>query len=296
MRVTIKSIFCLLLAAVVFTVVAVPCLAITDKGSITVTLEDKNKNRINGETVHVCRIAELDGTGYHPAKGFEDSGISVSGIVSNPDQAAAMTVADYVMNKGIPAMSVATENGKATFSDLELGIWLVFSDDDGKYKFNPYIVFLPYESGGKLSYEISSAPKAEDNRSDEINVYVVKKWDDKNNAEKKRPDFVTVDLMNGESVVGTVELSEANGWAHTFSGVPKDGDYSVRERAVTDYKANYSGDKTNGFIVTNTYSGGNLVQTGQLWWPVAPLFIAGIGFILFGIVSLPIKNRRKKES
>ncbi len=146
-----------------------------------------------------------------------------------------------------------------------------------------------------MNYNVTSVPKVEDNKSDEINIYVIKKWDDNHNAAKKRPDSVIIELLNGDERVDTVELNDGNGWAHTFKNLSKDGDYSVREKKVDNYKVNYSGDVVNGFIVTNTYEGEKLPQTGQLWWPIVVIAVAGVGFICLGIYELAVKKNEKKN-
>ena len=291
----LKRIFVITLTVVLLCCLAIPCFASAENGNVNITLENKSKNNINGVTVHLCQVAELNNNGYYPTTAFEGSGISVSGLINTPDESSAKSVTEYIKNNQIDVLSAVSENGKATFSNLGLGIWVVFCDEDSKYTFNPYIVFLPYESGGKLYYEVSSAPKIEDSNPNEINIYVIKKWDDKNNAAKKRPDSVKVELLNGSEVVSTAELSEFNGWSHTFTGVSKDGNYSVRENAVADYKADYSGDVTNGFVVTNTYNGEKLPQTGQYWWPIILIAVAGVGFIALGIYEVGVKKNAKKK-
>lgn len=295
MRTTIKSLLMFILTATLILSLAITCFAAAENGKITVILEDKGKNPVTGTTVNICQIAELNSMGYYPAEAFENAGISISGIVNNPDEAVAKTIAEYIKKNNVSTTSLVSEYGKAIFSDLGLGIWFVFPDENSKYTFNPYIVFLPYESSGKLYYEVSSAPKVQDSKPDEISIYVLKKWDDKNNAAKKRPDFVTIELLNRNTVVETVELSESNGWAYTFSSLPKDGNYSVREKNIADYKVSYSGDIANGFIVTNTYAGEKLPQTGQYWWPIVIIAIAGIAFVLLGIYEIGVKKNGKKK-
>ncbi len=295
MKTTLKRIFIITLTVLLLCCSAFFCFAEAEKGSISVTLEDKNKNKINDVTVYLCQVAELSNNGYYPTPEFENSGISISGLINSPDESSAKSVTDYIKNNQIKTLSAVSENSKATFSDLPLGIWVAFCDENSKYTFNPYIIFLPYESGGKLYYEVSSVPKIEDSKPNEISIYVVKKWDDKNNAAKKRPDFVNIELLNGSKVVSTAELSELNGWSHTFAGVSKDGVYSVREKAVANYKADYSGDTANGFVVTNTYNGEKLPQTGQYWWPIILIAIAGVGFIALGIYEMGVKNNAEKK-
>ena len=107
--------------------------------------------------------------------------------------------------------------------------------------------------------------------------------------------FVNIELLNGSEVVLAAKLSESNGWSHTFTGVSKDGNYSVREKTVANYNANYSGDMANGFVITNTYNGEKLPLTGQYWWPIILIAIAGAGFIALGIYEVGVKKDAKKK-
>ena len=295
MRAILKNIFITLLISALAVCLALPCLAEEQVGKITVTLEDKDKNPINDFNVNICRIAELNNTGYYPTPDFENSKISISSIINAPDEIAAKSLYDYIKANNIVALSESTKDGKAYFNNLGIGIWLVYGDADSKYSFNPYIIFLPYQSGGKLYYEVNSSPKIEEIPQNKVNLYVIKKWDDKNNAAKKRPDSITVELLNNSTVINSAELSEANGWAHTFTEVEKGGKYSVKEKSVSNYKATYSGDAENGFIITNTYAGEKLPQTGQYWWPIIVIGIAGICFIVLGVYELGVKKNATKQ-
>ena len=294
MKITLKKVFVALLTVLLIISSVMPCFAATNSGTITVTLKDKEKDNINGVTVYVSQIAKLNNNGYYPVTAFENSGISLSGIVNNPSEAVAKTVADYVVNNNVEAFSKKSKDGKLSFEDLDLGIWLVYCDKNTDYAFNPYIVFLPFKSGEKLSYEVVSAPKVDSNPT-KTNIYVFKKWEDKNNAAKKRPEKIEVELLESDKVVGSVDLGEENGWSHTFNGMEKGGKYSVREKMVPNYKANYSGDAANGFVITNTYSSEKLPQTGQLWWPIGIIAVAGICFVILGIYEIGAKKNGEKK-
>ena len=294
MRTVFKRVGVILLAVTMILGVTVPCLA-AQRGKITVLLADADPQMTNGTRVHICRIADILPDGYAPTAAFEDSGISIAGVTNSPNEATAKTLADYIKEHNAPTQSTVVENGILSFTDLDLGIWLVYGDEGNRYTFNPYLVFLPYTADNTLQYEIISTPKIDDSQSDNVSIYVMKKWDDKNNAAKKRPDSVTVELLNGGTAIASVSLSETNGWAHTFTDLPKDGTYSVRENHVSDYTAQYSGDAINGFVVTNTYAGEKLPQTGQYWWPIVLLAVTGVCFILLGIVDLRVKKYGKKK-
>lgn len=94
---------------------------------------------------------------------------------------------------------------------------------------------------------------------EKINITITKKWEDNDNKAKKRPTTITVNLKNGESIVGTVVLSESNNWTDTIKDLPlkdaqgKEIDYKVDEVSVPGYTTTIDGDKTSGFTITNTY-------------------------------------------
>ena len=294
MKTMLKRFGIILLTITMILGVTVPCLA-AQRGKITVILADADPQMTNGTRVHICRIADVRPDGYTPTAAFENSGISIAGVTNAPNEATAKTLADYVKEQAVPTQSAVIGNGMLSFSDLELGIWLVYGEEGNRYTFHPYLVFLPYTADNTLQYEIITTPKIEDSQLGNVSVYVIKRWDDGNNAAKKRPDSVTVQLLDGGKTIASASLSEANGWAHTFTDVPKGGAYSVKESPVTDYKAQYSGDAVNGFVVTNTYAGEKLPQTGQYWWPIALIAVTGVCFILLGIVDLRVKKYGKKK-
>ena len=93
------------------------------------------------------------------------------------------------------------------------------------------------------------APDAE-----EMDIPVVKIWNDDNNKDGNRPASVTVHLYADGILNETVEITEAEGWTHTFTGKPVYGadgkaiNYTVSEDAVEWYSAS-----VNGTYITNTY-------------------------------------------
>jgi len=263
--------------------------------TLTVVLQNNNSEAINGLRVNICKIADISGTDYYPSVDFENSGISIAGLVNDPSEANAKNILEYIKENSISCLSSVSKDGKSEFSKLKMGIWLVYCNNDADYTFNPYIVFLPYSQNGKLYYSLTSTPKAQPNSPNNKIIYVFKKWDDKNNAAKKRPDDITVELKRNGEVTNTVVLNESNGWAYTFTNLPNQGEYVVNEKSVKDYSVKYSGDSENGFIITNTYNGDKLPQTGQLWWPIGIISVAGILFILLGIIELRGRKNAKKS-
>lgn len=86
-------------------------------------------------------------------------------------------------------------------------------------------------------------------------VVVRKIWDDDDDAAGKRPASITVQLIEGDTVVKTASLSEANQWQHTFADLDSTKSYTAQEIAVEDYTASYVGNAATGITITNTYSG-----------------------------------------
>ena len=91
-------------------------------------------------------------------------------------------------------------------------------------------------------------------------VSVKKAWDDKDNQDGKRPASVTVKLLaDGQDTGKTLELTEANGWAGSFTNLDADKGgtpikYTVVEVTVTGYTSEVTGDAASGFTITNSYS------------------------------------------
>ncbi|MDO5078844.1 MAG: Cna B-type domain-containing protein, partial [Streptococcus minor] len=83
-------------------------------------------------------------------------------------------------------------------------------------------------------------------------IEVTKEWDDNNNQDGKRPSEVTVHLYADGTKIQTAQITEANGWRHTFSNLPKFKDgreivYTIQEDQVPEYKAPV----IDGFTVKN---------------------------------------------
>ena len=280
--------WCLLIAMILsFSISAfaeeMPC-------SLTVRLEDEQKNGIDGVKVQICRVADAE---QKLLPQFEGSGISVTGLLSGTDKQDAKKVAEYVAEKNLSTLELSTRSGMVFFDDLSEGLWLVYTEDL-RYTFNPYVILLPYTAEGKTTYDAVSAPKMEEKQQDHQRINVVKKWEDEGNAAGKRPEQVTVRLIKDELEIASVSLSESNGWSHLFENLPEDGVYRVEEQAVDHYTPQYSGDEINGFIITNTYQPDRLPQTGQYWWPIAILTIAGAAMILLGVLELRGRKHEKK--
>ena len=141
---------------------------------------------------------------------------------------------------------------------------------DWSYKFTD----LPkYEGGKEITYSIDEEP-VEGYKKDidgynlknsykpaKTEVSVRKVWNDSDNQDGKRPSSITVKLLaDGKDTGKTLELSEATGWAGSFTELDaqKGGkviDYKVVEAtSITGYTTEVTGDAATGFIITNRYT------------------------------------------
>ena len=94
-----------------------------------------------------------------------------------------------------------------------------------------------------------------------VTVRAAKVWNDENNKAGKRPESVTIQVKNGESVVATEEANEGNNWQVEFT-VPKYDrlgnviNYTVDEASSGSefyQKEGITGDMTEGFTITNKF-------------------------------------------
>ena len=97
-------------------------------------------------------------------------------------------------------------------------------------------------------------PTVPEQKTVDIPVEVV--WVDDNNAAGKRPGTVTVRLIADGNIVGTLELGPDQQWKGVFRDVYADLYYSIWQNAVEEYSTVYSGSAAEGFVITNTYTGG----------------------------------------
>ncbi len=159
-----------------------------------------------------------------------------------------------------------TADGEAYGDPVELS-----SENDWTYTWDG----LDEKSAGKaIKYsviELTDVPEYETtvNDKDHGNIIITnaytpeikevtgtKTWDDENNHEGVRPESITVNLLADGELVDSIEVTEADDWAYSFTNLPKyeAGEkivYSITENAVESYETTI-----NGFDITNTFIAG----------------------------------------
>lgn len=193
------------------------------------------------------------------------------------DEETADEIYRYVQDNKLTGISAVTDyDGKLRFDDLGTGVYLCTETKSpvNLSGFLPFLIVIPEIYGNAWNYDVEVSPKIEAKRL--MNISVEKEWNDDG---KRRPKDITVQLVKGTTVCDTIVLSESNKWSYKWYDFPYGEDYSVKEEKVPDgYTVTYSNEGSH-FIITNTE---NLIQTGQLKWPIPILACGGLMLIICG--------------
>ena len=179
------------------------------------------------------------------------------------------------------ALVVNTDNeGKGAFSDLEKGIYLMFTEKKaGTLEFfSPFLIELPERTASGNINTLTVKPKTVNPPKTTGITYSVRKiWSDSLSA---HPESVTVRLSNQNGVVSDVVLSAKNNWEHSWKDLNPAYQWKVEEINVpAGYTATYQVVGTH----TNVINTPNLVQTGQNRMIVYILCISGLVLLSAGM-------------
>lgn len=257
-------------------------------------------------------------------KEFSQFNVDIQGKNDQAWKKLATTLEGYVLRDHIaPADSGKTDkNGILSFptgnGKLEPGLYLVIGKrhTQGKYRYDayPFMVMLPTQDSNGWNYQVTADVKSEASRipddhspsSDTITRKVLKVWKD-DGKEQKRPKEIIVQLLRDGEVYDTVTLNMGNDWRYTWYDLSNEYTWNIVEKECPGYTVEISREGKT-FVVTNTASKikedtptdssdsnetptpsdetpkKRLPQTGQLWWPVPILLVAGLLFIVIGVV------------
>lgn len=163
----IKQIFSLLLALCLLCMGSVTAYGheVPDEnrtGAITVEMKYDGKTVAGGTLTayRVGQIQEYDGNySFSRTKAMEAFTGSYEDIASAE---LAKSVASFVeKNQLSPYDTAKNQNGKAIFSDLELGLYLIVQTEasEGYKPLNPFLVAIPMNEGGHYLYQVNAEGK-----------------------------------------------------------------------------------------------------------------------------------------
>ncbi len=243
---------------------------------LTVNVRSEDGTRgISDFQVNLCNIALSKNGIYGLSDAFQSSGLRIPSLLGTHSADAAKDVHKYIKDNSIPVSSLGTDQeGRAIYTNLQRGIYIVFATEGQSVYFDPFIVVLPLSINGVNNHYVTSVPKTtdRDDGADETlrRVFVRVIWDDQDNKYGKRPQSVTVTLLRDSQTLNLTNASSTirqgvpyskavidstADWKHTFE-IPFDyASYSVLQNNVPEYETTYSGNVDSGFIIVNKYIG-----------------------------------------
>ena len=273
---------------------------ISKTGSIKIQLRDAYEpDTPIGGTLVLHKVGDVkEGSGslsFVLSAAFSGSGVSLTDI-SAPDLAAKLA-ASAAENKTEGKSVQADKDGYVTFPDLSAGLYLVMQTEavEGYLPVAPFLVSLPMYNAGSDSwiYNIEAAPKVQRPSKDPVSVTVVKKWLDNN---IKRPESLDIRLLQDGTIVETVTITADDNWKYTWTDLDAYYTWTVEEVIPEDYSASYSTNNGTTTITNKAYwykpPKDDMIQTGQLNWPVPVLVCTGLFLVLTGCILV----RRGKRS
>ena len=225
---------------------------------------------------------------------FKNCGVQLNGLDNEGFNEAAKALEEAIGNTK-PICTIQTDsNGSAVADELFSGVYLIIGKPIDMYNYThytmPQLVILPYENTVENQWDyavtlnVKSVPVSID--EEPLELTVVKKWNDKG-YEEMRPTEITVHLLlNGEKHE-TVKLSEKNKWQYKWTDLSPIGKWTVTEEVPANYVLETTQTET-GFELLNSRK--DIEQTGQLWWPVPILLVAGGAMILLGVTLRRSRN------
>lgn len=288
------------------------------KGSITLsTFSKESRVPISGAAFRLYRFAsaQTDGEGivFGYTEDFSSNGMDMGDF---SDSYLPVHLAAYAESLSLEFAEKSTdETGSLSFVNLTVGAYLVVpvSIADEYLIPAPFIVCVPMkdETQNKWIYNVDASPKIEidyDVTDEKTYISVQKLWEGTDTL----PESITVALVKDGVVADTVELSAENNWYHKWEKLDVKHSWNVIEVNVPEgFKVSYEASQMT-VIITNTAeedettvpeettlpdettTGEELIDTGQLNWPVPTFAIAGLLIFSAGWILLNFDKKDEK--
>lgn len=241
------------------------------EGSLTVTYQYQ-KAALNNADINLYRLADWSAKGgYTPTGDFANhTAYPVDWDILNADQQTlrdfANTMAGYIaVNKPAAENTLKTDSaGVATFNQLKDGLYLaVVAPYQGNVltcQTAAMLVALPnVHKNADEQRTLSIEPKADCAVPPTTTISVTKVWKDKDQS--KRPESVTMNLLQDGKTYDSIMLNTANGWKYTWTGLQAKHEYTVVEANVPGNYTALVDRENNDYTVTNTAKTGS-AKTG----------------------------------
>ena len=265
------------------------------QGSLSVQFEE-NGIGFADVAFSIYRVADISEDGTYTLTGdFAQYPVRMENLDSSGWRALAQTLDAYAARDEIASLMTRQTGPDGSFqiTGLSTGLYLIsggqYIDEDIVYTPEPMLVSIPgLSADGTWVYDIVASCKfeREDTTDTPVSRKVQKVWKDDGN-EEKRPEDITVQLLENGNVVDTVVLSPKNNWEYTWNNLDGSSKWQIAEDGVPDGYTVTTTQEGAIFVITNTHPvelPPKLPQTGMLWWPVLALACSGLLLIVVGLV------------
>lgn len=195
---------------------------------------------------------------------------------NNQDGKRPESVTVQLYKKVGDADPVAVEGKRLTLTAKEKtddNTWVASFTNLPQYEAGKEITYSIKEVDVPAGYEASVTGQVVTNTYNPETVVLsgTKVWKDNNNQDGKRTTSVKVQILNGEKVVQEIEVSEKTGWKFESKKLPKyengkEIKYTVKETAMTEYKATITTDKDGKYTITNEHTPEKIAVKGHKIW------------------------------
>ncbi len=195
---------------------------------------------------------------------------------NNQDGKRPESVTVQLYKKVGNADPVAVEGKKLTLTakdKTDANTWVASFTNLPQYEAGKEITYSIKEVDVPAGYEASVTGQVVTNTHNPETVILsgTKVWKDNNNQDGKRTTSVKVQILNGDKVVQEIEVSEKTGWKFESKKLPKyengkEIKYTVKETAMTEYKATITTDKDGKYTITNEHTPEKTAVKGHKIW------------------------------
>lgn len=255
-------------------------------GTWTATFEKLAKYKAGKEikyTVTEEAVAEYEATitdftitNKYAPKEIDYKVTKVWNDANNQDGKRPESVTVQLYKKVGDADPVAVEGKKLTLTakdKTDANTWVASFTNLPQYEAGKEITYSIKEVDVPAGYKASVTGQVVTNthNPDTVILSGTKVWKDNNNQDGKRTTSVKVQILNGEKVVQEIEVSEKTGWKFESKKLPKyengkEIKYTVKETAMTEYKATITTDKDGKYTITNEHTPEKTAVKGHKIW------------------------------
>lgn len=196
--------------------------------------------------------------------------------------------------------AVSDQAGQVQWKNLSRGLYLLLGNGKEQegfvYSVSPFLVMVPERAEhGLWNDQVRAKAKLAQNPL-KADFSVIKIWED-DCHKAQRPKSISVDLLCDGKVYDTITLPQDGHWQYTWKDLETNHRWTVEEQPVDGYDPPKISREGNQWTITNTCQKliltqtgettqtSQIPQTGQLWWPVPLLLLAGLLLLVAGLVK-----------